>query len=76
MERASRQDRNPIDLFGAALLLAEGQSRVNGARDWGLYIDHLSRIADAFAQGQANQEPPWDAVIPAPRVARFEMSAD
>ena len=81
MKRTRRQEQTRLDLFDAALLLAEGQARAEtpqgeGKPNWADFIENLSRIANDFAQARAGEEQLHAAMIAAPCSTATEMSAD
>lgn len=81
MKRTRRQEQTRLDLFDAALLLAEGQARAETPQgeskpNWADFIENLSRIANDFAQARADEEQLHTAMIAAPCSTAIEMSAD
>ncbi len=81
MKRTRREERNRLDLFDAALLLAEGQARADSPHgqdspNWADFIENLSRISNDFAQARADKTDIVPLEIAAQRSARMEMSAD
>ena len=81
MKRTRRQEQTRLDLFDAALLLAEGQARAESPQgqnrpNWADFIENLSRISNDFAQARAEKEQLHTAMISAPSSTAIEMSAD
>lgn len=81
MKRTRREERNRLDLFDAALLLAEGQARADSPQgqdspNWADFIENLSRISNDFAQARAHKTDIAPFEIAAQSSARMEMSAD
>ena len=80
MKRTRRQEQTRLDLFDAALLLAEGQARAESPQgqqpNWADFIENLSRISNDFAQARAEKEQLRMAIVSAPSSTAMEMSAD